>query len=243
MKIGYTDNLKNRMRAYKCCNPNFELLCISEGCYQDENRWQKKYGNINDTEWGIYNEQICQEFYKQAYLTDIIYFDCPQEILDKALLNEDPLGSYILSYEDNKYKIPFTKIAMASGKIPRIKIVEDKVVYVPTTGNSNILYVRDIISKLKHKPVLRIEDIDLDNIKDITKSNPTKGLSWVINKLIELNKFEFTYLELEEIFKPLFKEHDLYWNKNTTIKNYFPEFIKKQKTIKSKRDTYYMFKI
>lgn len=54
-------------------------------------------------------------------------------------------------------------------------------------------------------------------------------------------KKEFTYDELEEIFEPLFEQHYLKWNKNTSIKNYFPPFKKKKRLIKGKYKTVYSF--
>lgn len=55
------------------------------------------------------------------------------------------------------------------------------------------------------------------------------------------NQVEFTYLELENIFKST--KHKFLWNKNTSIVNFFPEFTKKRKAINNKRDVYYKFKI
>ena len=55
-----------------------------------------------------------------------------------------------------------------------------------------------------------------------------------------LNKYEYTYQELENIFSPLFKEHNLKWDKTRFIK-LFPNHIKKRKQIKGERSTYYIF--
>lgn len=62
---------------------------------------------------------------------------------------------------------------------------------------------------------------------------------WILENLNE--KKEFTYNELEEIFEPLFEQHYLKWNKNTSIKNYFPPFKKKKRLIKGKYKTVYSF--
>ena len=85
-----------------------------------------------------------------------------------------------------------------------------------------------------------IENTELSS--EIQTSKIEKGLSWIISTLKELDKSEYTYSEIEEIFKPLFTLHNLVWNKNTSIKNYFPEFVKKQKTVNKKREIYYRFK-
>ncbi len=62
---------------------------------------------------------------------------------------------------------------------------------------------------------------------------------WILENLND--KKEFTYNELEEIFEPLFKQHCLKWNKNTSIKNYFPPFKKRMRLIKGKQKTVYSF--
>lgn len=62
---------------------------------------------------------------------------------------------------------------------------------------------------------------------------------WILENLNE--KKEFTYDELEEIFEPLFEQHYLKWNKNTSIKNYFPPFKKKKRLIEGKYKTVYSF--
>lgn len=36
MKIGYTNNLKRRLQQYSTNNPDYKLLCLSEGTKQDE---------------------------------------------------------------------------------------------------------------------------------------------------------------------------------------------------------------
>jgi hypothetical protein len=62
--------------------------------------------------------------------------------------------------------------------------------------------------------------------KEEEEKEPKSVQSWILDNL---NKSEYTYIELEKIFTPIFEEHNLKWNKNTSIKYYFPEFTKKQK--------------
>lgn len=62
--------------------------------------------------------------------------------------------------------------------------------------------------------------------------------SWILENL---TKCEWTYNELEEIFKPLFEKHKLKWNKNTSIKYHFPPFKKRIRLIKGKQMTVYLF--
>lgn len=66
---------------------------------------------------------------------------------------------------------------------------------------------------------------------------------WIYDTLIKQYKDDFTYEELETLFVPIFKEHGMIWNKNTTIKTFFPPFSKKQRMLNKKRYTYYHFKL
>lgn len=75
----------------------------------------------------------------------------------------------------------------------------------------------------------------------LQRESPKKGLSWIIQYLQESDKTEYTYQELEEVFKPLFKEHNLKWNKITTINTFFPEYKKQRKKINGERFTIYSF--
>lgn len=36
IKVGFTTNIRNRMKAYNTCNPDYELLDLVEGTEQDE---------------------------------------------------------------------------------------------------------------------------------------------------------------------------------------------------------------
>ena len=79
-------------------------------------------------------------------------------------------------------------------------------------------------------PIIKVKkDSKLDDIKP-----------WILNNL---TKNEYTYLELETLFTPIFEEHGLKWNKNNSIKYYFPPFIKKQKVKNKIKNLYYIFNI
>ena len=75
---------------------------------------------------------------------------------------------------------------------------------------------------------------------EIFKSDK-RGLEW-INKIIhESGKATWTYSEIENIFSLLFKDHYLEWNKKNSIKDFFPEFIKKREMINGKKQITYFF--
>ena len=73
-----------------------------------------------------------------------------------------------------------------------------------------------------------------------SKKAEVQGLSFIRNKLIELNKSEYTFEELKEIFIPLFKQKKLSWSSKAIIL-YFPKFKKVRKQVNRERITVYRF--
>lgn len=117
---------------------------------------------------------------------------------------------------------------------------EDKIFYDENLKKLDI-YNYNLISEIYNSSISVLGEFTKNNFKGEIKHNPSKGLEWVKAKLKELNKLEFAYLELEEVFSPLFKEHYLVWNKNTSISNFFPDFTKKRKLLNGKREIFYKF--
>ena len=108
------------------------------------------------------------------------------------------------------------------------------------------IYNYKLISEIYNNTISVISEINNNKylkVESVKKTLPPKGLSFIIDKLKELNKSEYTYDELTEIFTPIFKEHKLNWNSNSSIRLYFPECKKVRKTIKDRKLTYYKFDI
>lgn len=106
------------------------------------------------------------------------------------------------------------------------------------------LYNYDLISEIYSSSISVLTEASKTGFKTITPiKNNKKGLDWICDKLKEIDKKEYTYKELEEIFKPTFQEKGIKWNQNTSIKNYFPNFKKSKKQIEGVRNTYYTFNI
>lgn len=68
-----------------------------------------------------------------------------------------------------------------------------------------------------------------------------KGLHWVRKWLLRQTKQEYTFEELDEIFRPMFKEHSICWNNNNSIKLYFPKFEKSRRKFNGMVKTVYKF--
>ena len=101
LKIGYTDNLENRLKAYQVANPGFILLDTREGDTRVESYLHKKFEKYrysdNSREWFHYSQEIIDNFHCD-----------PEEIIDKDTLLKyikKDLRSFIssISYLKNKY--------------------------------------------------------------------------------------------------------------------------------------------
>ena len=104
------------------------------------------------------------------------------------------------------------------------------------------LYNYNLINEIYDSSISVITECSNYGFIPVKQKVTATGLTWIIEKLKELNKYEYTYDELESIFEPLFKEHNLKWNKNTSIKIFFPEFEKTRRQVKGIRSTIYKFK-
>ena len=104
------------------------------------------------------------------------------------------------------------------------------------------LYNYNLINEIYDSSISVLTECSSNNFIPVKQVAMSKGLTWIISKLKELNRLEYTYEELETVFKPLFEKHNLKWNKNTSIKNFFPQFDKIRKQIKGNRATIYKFK-
>lgn len=81
LKIGYTDNLEDRLKAYQVTNPGFILLDTREGDTRVESYLHKKFEKYrysdNSREWFHYSQEIIDNFHCD-----------PEEIIDKDTLLE-----------------------------------------------------------------------------------------------------------------------------------------------------------
>ena len=249
LKIGYAKNIEERMKLYTTHNPDFELLDTAEGTLLDEKelhkvckRWQHR------TEWYDYNEEVIKIFkeFTTRNKSEVIFKfliikeeNSEVEIIDICKDYRDA-ESYILSkYNGDKsvYRIYY----LGSTKIC---IYPDKIIQEQKSKIEELTKKLPKLSKIsKLNEIAKLEEKSIEESELISKpTSELKGLTWIVEKLKELSKYEYTYDELKNIFEPLFKEHNLKWDKNTSIKIFFPEFEKTRKQIKGNRSTMYKFK-
>lgn len=126
--------------------------------------------------------------------------------------------------------------------------------YSPETYNSfyanmyegNIFYDDNLrrMDEYNYKLVSEIYDNSITVMKKCEETHFestnqfTKGDTWVKEKL--LNK-EYTYEEIESIFKPIAESLGLTWSRRTSIDEFFPHYIKKRKIIQGIKHTVYKF--
>ena len=233
MKIGYTNNIQTRLQQYHTNNPNYQLLCISEGTLDSENFWHKKYKCVKG-EWGLYDVDVVNEFINEAYLEDH-YFEESHKILAQT---DDPGLCFLRLYESktDEEKLVFRKMMKYNKLSKSLSVSENTLVWNPTEHTSLSIFIHKLIEKIPYKPKKHSEIV---SEKPESIETTLLGLNW-IRDIIDFYK-EYSYKELETLFSPLFKEHNLVWNKNNSIKLYFPKYESRRKTKNGKKETYYKF--
>ena len=99
LKIGYTDNLENRLKAYLTTNPDFILLQTREGDTTIESYLHKKFEKYrykDSKEWFYYNQEIIDHFQDEV-----------EDFIDEGILLEyikKDLRSKIASVPELKEK-------------------------------------------------------------------------------------------------------------------------------------------
>lgn len=108
----------------------------------------------------------------------------------------------------------------------------------------NNIFFDDNLRKMdvyNYKLITQIYNNSISVIKEINSNNMEvvkfKKSNWILD---QLENREYTFSELEDIFKPQFEERGLIFN-GFTIKDYFPQFEKTRKTKNKIKETYYKF--
>ena len=105
LKIGYTDNLENRLKAYLTTNPDFILLQTRDGGLEIESYLHKKFEKYrykDSREWFYYNQEIVDNFQSnledcidEGILLDFIKKDIRSKISSVAELKEKYLNQIL----------------------------------------------------------------------------------------------------------------------------------------------------
>lgn len=147
MKIGYTTNLKKRIQQYTLHNPNFKLLCISEGTKFDENYFRCFYEQFLDSEWGYYKQEAVDNFLKFAYLKDF-YFETDY----KTLAFDDPIGNIIKTLSEEELKQYIQKHKKSLIRSTSTKLENNKIIWNPNRISSYNIYIHELMLSLPNIP-------------------------------------------------------------------------------------------
>ena len=237
------------------CRYNFYTSCAFEGCdIYDKNGLCIIVSdtNISTTVLDITTKvrQICGRLRDSKYKDQIILIlntskhryagTFEEEFMDKVLALEI-LGK--ANEETFKNASEVGKKSMLQGYHKEtsasmyVNKYQDKLFYDPNLKYLDI-YNYKLVTEIYNTSISVLTELS-SYFKTEEIEKPKTGLEW-INKVLNFTK-EYTYQELETIFKPLFEQHNLKWNKNNSIKLYFPTHTSKRKTINKKKETYYRF--
>ena len=112
LKIGYTDNLENRLKAYLTTNPDFILLQTREGDISFESHLHKKFEKYrykDSKEWFYYNQEIIdyfqnevEDFIDENILLEYIKKDLRSKIASVPELREKYLNQILDEIKSRK---------------------------------------------------------------------------------------------------------------------------------------------
>lgn len=270
IKIGSTNNIKVRMHDYKTHNPDFELLDIADGGLEEEKKLQQqleKYSYKRSKEWfmdcievrEVWNNYV--KLYSKKYSKYDIEKVKPHDIsLDsytintfgEELLYDEPLYHLITKeyYENiqdliNKEHLSPGNLSCLFTQINRIpyRFINASKIKCPYGYDKPYPTMEEVYKQISFDYNLYYNKTTNKTIFNQEKSEKklNKCPEWILSKL-EKDK-QYKYEELEEIFTPLFEEHGLVWNKNTSMRMYFPDFIKKVRIINKIKYRFYTFNI
>ena len=102
LKIGYTDNLENRLKAYLTTNPDFILLQTMEGDITIESYLHKKFEKYrykDSKEWFYYNQEIIDHFQDEVedFIDEGILLECIKKDLRSKIASVPELKEKYLN--------------------------------------------------------------------------------------------------------------------------------------------------
>ena len=102
LKIGYTDNLENRLKAYLTTNPDIILLQTREGDTSLESYLHKKFEKYrykDSKEWFYYNQEIIDHFQDEVedFIDEGILLECIKKDLRSKIASVSELKEKYLN--------------------------------------------------------------------------------------------------------------------------------------------------
>lgn len=261
------------MHDYKTHNPDFELLDIADGTETEEKILHsklKKFKYKNSKEWFIDCEKVREEWNNYVKNTRNKYSqydieNCkPYSVhIDKFtieyfginIIYNEPLYNILTGKQyksiaewlelENKSITQIIDLFIHTYKCPFQFVNSSKIIchfgYEKPYPTMDYVYKNCPFNIKSYQNELNYYKEKDEKYKKLTSKRLEKCPKWILDKL-DPNK-NYLYEELEEMFIPLFEEHGLIWNKNTSMRMYFPTFTKTQKTINKVKHKIYKFNI
>ena len=237
------------------CKVNFYTSCAFEGCdIYDENGLCVIVSdtNISTTVLDISTKvrQVCGRLRNSKYKDQVIlvlntskhrYAGTSEKEFMNRVKESEELGkaneeTFISASELGK-KSMLRGYSKETSATMYVNKYEDRIFYDPNLKYLDI-YNYKLISEIYSTSISVLTEMS-NYFKSESIETTLIGLNW-IRDIIDFYK-EYSYKELETLFSPLFKEHNLVWNKNNSIKLYFPKYESRRKTKNGKKETYYKF--
>lgn len=155
-----------------------------------------------------------------------------KERYKRALENDSIMKSEIKTFTFTKYSLIYLNKFIDDG---------EEVIKFDINLKNMDEYNYKLFSEIYNNKISVLSEC-INNYFTPTLEEPKKEeIIWIVEKLTPVK--EYSYEELKNMFEDIFLEHNLIWNKKTSIKKYFPEFTKSRKMKNGKQDTYYKFNI
>lgn len=127
-----------------------------------------------------------------------------------------------------------------------LNMFDGKIFYDPNLKSID-LYNYNLIAEIYNDTLSVIneykdKDFNVVSLKE-TKHRYDTGINWIFQIIKDSNKYEWTYGELENKFKPLFKQYGMSWDPKNIFRLFFPKYIKTRKWIGGKGIVIYKFAI
>ena len=176
-KIGYTDNIYNRLKEYRTHNPDISLIGVKEGTLEDESNYHKEFSEyITHGEWmQISNDQV-EQLKKNFLKTQVVPI-----YKESKKLSDFPKYKTYTEKDVNKEDVDL-KLSMTCKRI--IKFIFD---YIGIRNNAVILTTECCMKAcgFKNRKSVRDGIIELLDKNILTRSS-AKYQYWV-NPIVMFN--------------------------------------------------------
>ena len=198
LKIGYTNNIKKRLKSYRSDNPDSELLATREGDEVFEHKLHKYFHRFKYTsgrEWFYYNEEIVDEF-KTIQEDNLVsreeLIEKINPILDISDLIRDKIDEIVKLYskdpsEDVGIRAIVTKFWGENNKLIFPKdypeILDISKTFISIGDGREIFNIHSLLNNIEESDTNSIS-IEVCNNLPSSQDSFRRGLEWIAFNLM-----------------------------------------------------------